>query len=144
MGKYPFNVNLWYQIRYTAAVVCAFALMAPPVSARNRKGDKFLKEGQKAESLKDYDAALSYYNQAVSADPNEPAYLLANQRVRARASEAHVTIGRRLQGEGKLEEALAQFEKAFVADPSSQVALQSIRDTTAMIKQRAAGPPGCR
>jgi general secretion pathway protein D len=142
MGKYPFNVNLWYRTRYSAAVVCALALMAPPLSARNRKGDKLLKAGQKAESLKDYDAALSYYDQAVSADPNEPAYLLADQRIRGRAAEAHVILGRRLQSEGKLEEALAQFEKAFMADPSSQVSLQNIRDTTVMIKQRAAGPAG--
>src|SRR3954471_3156948 len=105
MGKYPLNVTFWYQIRYLAAVVCALVLMVPPVSARNRKGDKFLKEGQKAEAIKDYDTALADYNQALSADPNEPAYLLANQRVRSRASEAHVTLGRRLQSEGKLEEA---------------------------------------
>ncbi|MBV9938839.1 MAG: hypothetical protein JO150_10065, partial [Acidobacteriaceae bacterium] len=142
MSKYPFNVNLPYRIRYSVAVVCALALIAPPLSARNRKGDKLLKEGQKAESLKDYDAALAYYDQAVSADPNEPAYLLADQRIRARAAEAHVILGRKLQREGKLEEALAQFQKAFIADPSSQVGLQSIRDTTMMIKQRAAGPPG--
>src|SRR3982750_2455526 len=122
--------------------MCALALMVPPLSARNRKGDKLLKAGQEAESLKDYDAALSYYNQAVSTDSNEPAYLLADQRIRGRAAEAHVIVGQRLQSEGKLEEALTQFEKAFMADPSSQVALQYIRDPTAMIKERAAGPAG--
>jgi general secretion pathway protein D len=142
MGKYPFNVNFWYRTRHAAAVVCALALLTPPLNARNRKGDKLLKEGQKAEARKDYDAALAYYDQAVAADPNEPAYLLVDQRIRAKAAEAHQLTGRRLQEQGKLEEALSEFQKAFLSDPSSQVALQSIRDTTAMIKQRAAGPPG--
>lgn len=101
-----------------------------------------MKLGQKAETAKDYDAALGYYDQAVAADPNEAGYLLAEQRLRAKAAEAHQIEGRTLRSEGHLDEALIQFQKAYLADPSSAIALQSIRDTTAMIKQRNAAPPG--
>lgn len=122
--------------------MCALLLIAPPVSARNKKGDRAFKAGAKAEAVKDYDTALTNYDQAVAADPKEPAYLLADQRMRSRAAEAHDLQGRTLRASGKLDEALVQFQKAFLADPSSAISLQNIRDTTAMIKQRDAGPAG--
>ena len=135
-------MKLWSRIRHSLALVCAFALLVPPVEARNKKGDKFFKAGAKSESLKDFDSALAYYDQAVTADPNEPAYLLADQRMRGRSSEAHDLQGRNFRTAGKLDEALAQFQKAFLADPSSAAELQNIRDTTAMIKERNQGPSG--
>ena len=142
MGRYSYNVKLWYRTRNTAAVVCALALATPPMQARNRQGDKFLKAGQKAETAKNYDTALADYDQAVAADPNEPAYILAAQRMRGQAANQHIVQGRGYRSQGKLDEALLEFQKAFIADPSSAVALQSVRDTTAMIKQRNAGPAG--
>lgn len=122
--------------------LCAALLLVVHLEARNKKGDKFLKLGQKAEAQKDYDAALNYYDQAVGTDPKEPAYLLPDQNVRVKASEAHVSEGRKLQKAQKLQEALVQFQKAFLADPSSQIALQEIQQTTLMIKEREKAPPG--
>ncbi|MBV9612215.1 MAG: hypothetical protein JO091_07070 [Acidobacteriaceae bacterium] len=121
------------------ALVCAAAVGVPPIQARTRQGDKLLKLGQKAERDKKFDLALSYYDQALETDRDEPAYIMADQRMRVAASQADIAEGRRLQQQQKLDEALLQFQKAFVADPSSQVALEEIRQTTAMIKQRAEG-----
>lgn len=130
-----------YRIRPFAAVFCLSCLVLPaPLPARNRKGDKLLKQGAAAESAKDYDRALAFYDQAVTADPNEAAYLLADQKARGKASDAHVTQGKKFQAEGQLEQALSEFQKAFIADPGSAIAVQSIRDTTAMIKAKNASP----
>jgi len=112
------------------------------MEARNKKGDKYLKLGQKAEAEKNYDAALNYYDEAVATDPKEPAYLLPEQNVRVKAAEAHLSEGRKLQKAQKLQEALVQFQKAFLADPSSQIALQQIQQTTLMIKERDKAPVG--
>ena len=57
------------------------ALITPPVDAHTRKGDKLLKDGQKAEAAQDYDGALTFYEQALAEDSREPAYLLAANRV---------------------------------------------------------------
>lgn len=122
--------------------MCAAALVAPPVGARTKKGDKLLKQGEKAEAQKQYDQAIEYYSQAVQSDPHEPAYLIADQRARSEAAEAHVALGRQLQQKQQLQEALAQFQKAFLDDPSSQIALQEIAQTTMMIKEKAKLPPG--
>ena len=140
MGWYSSNVNFWLPIRNSVAVLCALALTVPPVEARTKKGDKLLKLGAQAEARKEYDAALAYYDQAVAADPNEPGYLLADQRIRGRAAEGHVAQGKKLLAEGKLDEALSEFQRAFVADPSSGIAYQQMREVSAMIKQRTANP----
>jgi general secretion pathway protein D len=136
-----FTVTVPIRFQQALAIACVMLLAMPPLEGRTRKGDKVFKQGQKAEAQKDYDAALNFYGQALQTDAAEPAYLLADQRVRQKASEAHLTEGRKLQAQNKLDEALAQFQKAFLADPSSQVALQSIRETTNMIKEKAAGGP---
>jgi general secretion pathway protein D len=142
MGWDASNVKVFQKLRRIAAPVCATLLLISLVEARNKKGDKFLKLGQKAEAQKDYDAALNYYDQAVATEPREPAYLLPDQNVRLKASETHVSEGRKLQKAQKLQEALVQFQKAFLADPSSQIALQEIQQTTAMIREREKAPPG--
>ena len=135
-------MNLSNTLRGFIAVLCVCGLAAPPLQARNGKGDKLYKLGQKAEAKNDFDAALNYYDQAVDADPKEPQYQIADQRMRVKASEAHLAEGRRLQHDQKLEEALVQFQKAFLANPSAPVALEEIRQTTEMLKERAKVPPG--
>ena len=50
--------------------------------------------------------------------------------------------GRTLQQQQKLDEALVEFQKALLADPSYQIALQEIRITNDMIRDKAKAPPG--
>ena len=128
--------------RQTACVLCVIALIAPPVDAHTRKGDKLLKDGQKAEAAQDYDRALTFYEQALEEDARDPAYLLAASRARSKASEVHITQGRRLLEQQKLDAALVQFQKAFMTDPSSPIALQLVMQTDAMLKEKAKAPDG--
>ena len=133
------NPNLWRQI---AAILCAIALVVPPVEASNRKGDKLLKEGAKAEAKQDYDTALTYYEQALELNPREPAYLLATQRAKTKGSEQHIGQGRKLLTQQKINEALVQFQKALLLDPSSPVALQLVTQADEMVKERNRSPEG--
>ena len=132
-------LNTW---RPKAAILCAVALLVPPVDGRTRKGEKLLKDGMKAEATQDYDSALTYYEQALEEDSREPAYLLATQRVRSRAAAQHITEGRKLVEQQKLNEALVQFQKALLVDPSSPVALQLVAQTSEMVKERNRAPEG--
>jgi general secretion pathway protein D len=125
-----------------AGVICLLVLPSGPAGARTRKGDKAYKLGQRAEAEKDWDAALNYYDEALATDPKDAAYMMADQRIHATAAQQHLAEGRELQRAQKLEQALAQFQKAFLADPGSQIALQEIRTTTAMLKERAKSPAG--
>ncbi len=107
--------------------------------AHNRKGDKFLKLARAAEYRKDYDAALAYYNQAMSQDPADAGYELGMRRVRFQAGALHVHTGQLLRDSGKLEESLVEFQKAFGTDPSSPIALQEIKRTMEMLERNKSG-----
>lgn len=125
-----------------AGALCAAALLVAPAQARNRHGDKFLKQGQKAERQKDYDRALDLFEKAAATDPQEPEYLLAERRARGEASQQHLTAGNELLKQQKLNDALVQFQRAFVDDPGSQIALQKLEQTTAMIREQKTAPRG--
>jgi general secretion pathway protein D len=117
------------------AVAALVGCLAVPAAAHTRKGDKFLAQGKEREAKKDWDGALDFYNQALAEDPSDPGYQLEVHQARFQASEAHVKQGLSLRKEGKLAEALLQFEKAYGIDPSSSVAEQEIKTTTQMIER---------
>ena len=107
--------------------------------AKTKKGDK-LRNDARAEELKgNFDHALELAEQAMATDPSDPSYLLEVRRVRFEAGLMHVKNGQRLRSAGKLEEALAEFEKAFGTDPASDIAQQEIRSTKAMIERAKNG-----
>jgi general secretion pathway protein D len=108
---------------------------AAPLAARTRKGDKLLAQGKDREARKDWDAALEFYEQALSQDPTDVAYQLAANRVRFQASQAHVDKGQTLRAQGSLAEAMLEFQKAYAINPSSTIAEQEIRITQDMIRR---------
>lgn len=123
-----------------AALAAAFGLallaIAPPLmQAANKKGDKLLAAGKLAEINLEYDKALDLYEKAVAADPRDTGYLLSLRRVRFAAGQSHVDAGQKLRREGKLNEALAEFQRAFAIDPASAIAEQELRRTNAMIEK---------
>ncbi len=117
-------------------------LMGLPAEGRTRKGDRFLKQAQAAEVKKDWDAALEFYLQAVDEDPRDTEYLIGLQRVRFQASSQHVDRGMKIREAGKLEEAIGEFQKAIIADPSSALAVQELKRTQDMLRQPAATAEG--
>lgn len=112
------------------------ALMAcsPLLEARTRKGDKLLAEGRKAETRKDWEKALEYYEAALAEDPGDAGYQLAVRRVRFQTAQALVNEGQKLRSQGKLEEALLRFQRAFMIDPSSAIAQQELQLTLDLIE----------
>src|SRR5277367_5576779 len=129
--------------RFLALLGILLVLPGGVLDARTKKGDKLLKLAQQAELRKEYDKALDLYTQALSQDPADPSYQLGLQRVRFQVGMLHVEGGQRLRQNGKLEDALAEFQKAYAVDPSSAIAIQEIRTTSEEIEQVRKGnvPP---
>ncbi|HTX36927.1 MAG TPA: cohesin domain-containing protein [Bryobacteraceae bacterium] len=119
------------------AVVGIVALLGPmlPLEARTRKGDRYLAEGRKHEDKREWDAAVECYEQALSTDPSEMVYQMAATKARFQAGAMHQDQGMKLRSQGKLGEALLEFQKAFALDPSSSVAEQEIVRTQEMIQR---------
>ena len=117
------------------ALVAVLITLALPVLARTKKGDRLAAEGLHFEMQRQFDQALEKYELALATDTSDINYQLMTRRVRFQASQMHVNNGLKLRGDGKLDEALAEFNKAYTIDPSSTSAEQEIRRTLRMIER---------
>jgi len=136
------NIFNDFKTRQTIAASLVWLLFLPPVQvlASSRKGDKFWNDARSEEAKGNYDHALQLAEQALEQDPSDVGYQLEVRRVRFEAGDMHVKNGRKLRNDGKLSEALAEFEKAYATDPASDIAAQEIQRTRAMIQRNANVP----
>src|SRR5439155_9838291 len=89
-----------------------------------------------------WNKSMELYEQAVDQDPADITYIVPMQKARFEVGETHVKAGQKLRMEGKLEQALQEFQKALVADPASSIALQEFKRVQDML--RAPGRPGAK
>jgi len=99
------------------------------------KGQKEYNQGRKAETVADYDAALTYYQQALKADPQNANFRAKLNQTRFEAGEAHVKKGMELRKKGDLQGAASEFQRAQTVDPSSPIAEQELRQTMEAIAE---------
>jgi general secretion pathway protein D len=120
------------------------ALTLPSVADKAK--DLYAK-GQDAEARQQYEAAYDFYKQAYDLKPKDLRYRAAFEHARFEASSAIVHRGQKLREEGKLDDAVAEFQKALTVDPSLFIAKQELIRTQKMIADQrnpppqAAGPP---
>jgi general secretion pathway protein D len=111
-------------------VVLAVTLSLAADSARTSYN-----KGVDAEKRQDYERAFDYYQEAYRQKPKDLRYRTAYEHTKFLAAAAHVHRGQLLRDAGKLDEALAEFQKASSVDPSSFIAQQELRRTQDMINQ---------
>jgi general secretion pathway protein D len=119
-------------LRAATVLLLALALVATVLTAKE-KSDKLYKEAQAAELKEDWDHALELYLQALDQKPNDALYLIGMRRARFESGAKHVKQGQKLRTDGKLKEAMAEFQKALIADPASSMAIQEIKRTQQML-----------
>ncbi len=129
------NRSVWSVLAILLVLVALAASLTVPVAARTRKGDKFYALGKEQEVRKQWDKALEFYQKALAEDPGEVRYQMGVDEMAFRASQGHVEKGRKLRKQGLLNEALVEFEHAYLIDPSSDVAGQEIQTTRLMIER---------
>jgi general secretion pathway protein D len=127
-----------------AVVFLTALLILPPapLTAGTRKGDKLVNQSRVEETRGNFDKSVSLAEEAVEQDPGDPAYLLQLRRVRVEAGYGHLKTGRQRRNDGKLDQGLAEFEKALSFDPSSDIARQEIERTKEMIERNKASANG--
>src|SRR6266576_2069932 len=104
------------------------------------KAHSLWNRGKDAEARHDYEQAYDYYQEAFSLKPKDLRYRAAYERIKFLAAASHVHRGQIMRDSGKLDEALVEFQKATLIDPSSFIAQQEVRRTQDMIN-KAANPP---
>ncbi len=104
-------------------------------------------KGQDAEARQQFEAAFDFYKQAYDLKPKDLRYRASFEHSRFEAAASIVHRGQGLREEGKLDEAVAEFQKALTIDPSLFIAKQELNRTLKMINDlrnpppQAAGPP---
>jgi general secretion pathway protein D len=101
-----------------------------------QRAESLYKTGVRAESKGNLDAAFEAYKLAHEKKPAEPKYLAAFLKARLNASTKHIQAGQTLRDTYKLQEALAEFQRAAEIDSSNYAALQEIRRTTDLIQKK--------
>jgi len=99
------------------------------------KAKSLYEKAQDAEARQDYEQAFQYYKEAYELKPRDLKYRAPYERTKFLAAASHVHRGQLLRDAGKLDEALAEFEKATLIDPSSFIATQEVKRTQEMINQ---------
>src|SRR5208282_4941809 len=98
-------------------------------------------KGQDAEARQNYEQAYDYFKQAYSLKPKDLKYRTAFERTRFLAASSRVHRAQILRDNGKLDEALVEFQKAVEIDPSSFIAVQEMKRTQQMLKEAQAPQP---
>jgi general secretion pathway protein D len=128
-----------------ALLLLLFAVVTLPAIADKAKD--FYAKGQDAEARQNYEAAYGFFKQAYDLKPKDLRYRTAFERNRFEAAAAIVHKGQKLREEGKLDEAVAEFQKALAIDPSLFIAKQELERILKIINDQrnpppqAAGPP---
>jgi general secretion pathway protein D len=128
-----------------AILLLLVAVVTLPAIADKAK-DLFAK-GQDAEARQQYEVAYGFFKQAYDLKPKDLRYRAAFERIRFEAATSIVHQGQKLREDGKLDDAVAEFQKALEIDPSLFIARQELNRTVKMINDQrnpppqAAGPP---
>src|ERR1700684_936527 len=129
-----------------AAVALLVLVVILPAIADKAK--TFYEKAQDAEARKTYEAAYDLYKHAYALKPKDLLYRWSSERMRFKTAATLVHQGQVLRDQGKLQEALAEFQKAALIDPSLFIAQQELKKTLQMINDKenpppqAVGPPG--
>src|SRR5258708_39582036 len=131
-------------VRAAAIVLLVVVAILPAIAD---KAKNLFDKAQDAEARQNYEAAYDLYKQAYDLRPKDLSYRASFERMRFKAAATIVHRGQKLRDEGKLQEALAEFQKAAQIDPSLFIAQQELKRTLQMINDatnpppQAAGPP---
>src|ERR1700674_2080364 len=122
------------RVRVLLASLLVLALSVPNYPDEAKAA---FKRGVRAESQKQYDAAYESFKQAYVLHPKEPKYVTAYLRARANVGALHVSNGLKLRDNLKLQESLAEFQRAVEIDNTNFVAAQEMRRTALILKKLA-------
>ena len=122
-------------IRPAPFVLLMLCLSLPAFAKKIDSAKALYDKGQDAEARQNYEQAFDYFKQAYNLKPKDLRYRTAFERNRFLAAASEVHRGQILRDAGKLDEALAQFQKALETDPSSFIAQQELKRTEQMIRE---------
>src|ERR1044072_5825754 len=112
--------------RALISLILALSLLALPMTAFGKKGDKNFKRGMDYEKQQQWDKAAQEYTLAVAADPSNMEYQLHFRRASFNASQTYMQQGRSLSERGDYVGAYNAFRQAYGYDPVNELAVSEM------------------
>ncbi len=112
--------------RRLISFVLAFSLLALPITALAKKGEKNFKRGMELEAAQQWDKAAQEFTLAVAADPSNMEYQMHFRRAAFNASQAYMQQGRSLAESGDFNGAYNAFRQAYGFDPVNELAVSEM------------------
>ena len=112
--------------RTLISLLLAVSLLALPITAFAKKGDKNFKRGMDYERAQQWDKAAQEYTLAVAADPSNMEYQLHFRRASFNASQTYMQQGRSLAERGDYVGAYNAFRQAYGYDPVNELAVSEM------------------
>ncbi len=122
-----------------ALLLSLVAALALPAIADKAKD--LYEKGRDAEARQQYEVAYDFFKQAYNVKPKDLRYRAAFEHSRFQAAAAITHRGQKLREDGKLDEAVAEFQKALEIDPSLFIAQQELTRTLKLINNQKNPPP---
>lgn len=112
--------------RYFASLLVIFCLLAAPMTALAKKGEKNFKRGMQYEAAQQWDKAAQEFTLAVAADPSNVEYQLHYRRALFNASQTYMQQGRALAEQRDYIGAYNAFRQAYGYDAVNELALSEM------------------
>ncbi len=112
--------------RVVVSLLLAFCLLALPITALAKKGEKNFKAGMKYEAAQQWEKAAQEFTLAVAADPANVEYQLHFRRASFNASQAYMQQGRALAEQRDFVGAYNAFRQAYGYDPVNELAVSEM------------------
>lgn len=112
--------------RSFASLLVVFCLLAAPMTAFAKKGEKNYKRGMQYEAAQQWEKAAQEFTLAVAADPSNVEYQLHYRRAVFNASQTYMQQGRALAEQRDYIGAYNAFRQAYGYDPVNELALSEM------------------
>jgi general secretion pathway protein D len=94
------------------------------------------RRGEDRARVGDWDTAVTYYRQAMQADPGNPNYRIALERAMLNASRVHFDSARQLEAKDQLDAALLEYRRTIEYDPGNTLAVDKVVQLEKIIRDR--------
>jgi len=112
------------------ALLLALALLTGCAAGRAfRRGEDRARVG-------DWDSAVTYYRQAMQANPSRAEYRIALERAMLNASRVHFDNARQLEAKDQLDAALQEYRRTVEFDPGNTPAIDKVVQLARVIRDR--------
>jgi general secretion pathway protein D len=127
--------------RCIASLIVIISMLAMPMVALAKKGEKYYNQGIVYEKAQQWEKAAEQYALALASNPDDTEYQLRYRRAIFNASQVLMIQGRALAEKGDFVGAYNAFRQSYTYDPVNELALSEMERMLRLQKDKDAGLP---